>query len=323
MKTKTEKNLNRELLQSAIISNSILEPFISKSHDSLLRGSGNMTLAALEYLKQRGMTEKTIIDNKIGYVGKYDKIPEEILHYGNDLLPIPKDEDEKPRNLFWFLLNKIIVPVYDEFGYVVGLATRTPSFEKGNSWWNMPAPFYKGQHLYLLDKCKKAIFEKNKVYLVEGYMDALILNQYGIDNCVAVMGTALTLRKIGLIARYCNRVCLCFDVDKNNAGQNAKDSAVAQLNKLVFCDEISVLDNLPVGVDPDDFVIKNGVDEFYKHEKVLNSNEIEKVLESIKDLKKQRKEDAKIAREEKIKENVKLREEQRIEAERKKILIPK
>lgn len=294
--TMMQKKQNEQIAMSTqalqLMRHNVLSFFVEKSHATLMNDTGSMTLNAMDYLKDRGMTDQTIIDNKIGYISKYDKVPDEIIHYGNDLLPQPKDENEKPRNLIYFLLDKIVVPIYDEFGLVVGLATRTPSHEKGHSWWNMPAPFYKGNHLFLLNKNKEEIFKQNKIYLVEGYMDALILSQYGLKTVVAVMGTALTLRKIGLIARYCNQVCICFDFDKNKAGQNAMNKSVAQLNKLLFCDKIAVIDDLPMGVDPDDFVIKNGVEEFCSHEKVLTGVDISNIVAEIKAEKKRKLDDA-------------------------------
>jgi DNA primase len=174
-----------------------------------------------------------------------------------------------------------VVPIYSEFGEAVGLATRKPSTAPGNSWWNMPAPFKKGNYLFMLDKARKAIFAKNKAYIVEGYMDALIPNQAGLDNVVSIMGTATTLRRIGLLARYCNNVCICMDADENKAGQNAQDLAVSLLRRFDFCESISVIMGLPIGVDPDEYVMEYGLNKFLSLEKTLSASEIRKICKEV------------------------------------------
>ena len=144
--------------------------------------------------------------------------------------------------------------------------------EAGNTWWN--CPFKKGHHLFLLDKARKDIYSNNKIYLVEGYIDALVLSQEGLNNVVGLMGVTISSRKLGLIVRYCNNICLCMDVDKNQAGQKAQDKAICTLDKFDICESISILDNMPVGKDPDEFVLENGLKGFLNKERILTGAEI-------------------------------------------------
>lgn len=265
----------------------LLKDFVLKCHRTLIdvdkigETQDQEVITARDYLYSRNVLEKSIKSVTIGYCKGDEELPDPVRFFGEEL----RKEDDK-WDLSYYVKGRIIVPVYSEFNSLVGFATRKPTKEPGNTWWNLPAPFRKGGHLFLLNLAKKSIFEKNKVYLVEGYMDATILRQHGLDNVVGIMGTALTSRKIGLIARYCNNVCLCFDTDQNESGQKARDISVAILKKFDFCDSISVINDLPVGIDPDDFVTANGLDAFLKKEVVLKDSEIEKICRKVSKQKK-------------------------------------
>lgn len=268
----------------------ILDSFV-KNCNSVLIGKDNDDISnVMDYLQFRGLTEESVKLYNIGYCPVDMAIPDEISHFGSEFREFEVGEDR--RDLSFFLSGRLIIPVYDEFDECVGLATRKPTFKKGETWWNLPTPFYKGKHLYLLNKARRSMIEKNKVYLVEGYMDALYLRQEKLQNTCGIMGTALTLRKIGLLSRYCSNICICFDVDKNNAGQEAAHKAICQLHRLNFCDSISIINTLPVGVDPDEYVRKNGLDSFLAHEKILNDNDIREICEEVAKSIKRKKEDA-------------------------------
>lgn len=268
----------------------ILREFIEKCHNNLISGQDSESQNAMEYLQLRGLTKETILYHKIGFCYSNENLDDGIRYYGNELLVLAPGEEK--RDISYFLKGRIIVPVFDEFGIPVGLGSRKPTYNKGESWWNMPAPFYKGRHLFLLDKAKKSIFETGKVYLVEGYMDALYLFQQGLTNVVCIMGTSLSDRKIGLIARYCDNVCICFDMDANESGQEASMKAICRIRKFNFCESISTIVGIPVGVDPDEFVQKNGLDSFLSKEHDLSSEEIKKMGELLQELMQKRKEDA-------------------------------
>lgn len=251
-----------------------LSKFVKKCHSNLINCNTDEISIAFDYLTKRGMNEQTIRENHIGYCNIKDIVPDEIAFYGKENNKINKGNS-------YFIKGRIIVPIYSEFGEVVGFATRKPTFESGNTWWNLSRPFKKSVHLFLLEKSRKNIFDSNKIYLVEGYMDALILNQYGIKNTVCLMGTNLSPRQIGLIARYCSNICLCLDCDKNNAGQKAQRKLIYSLKKFDFHDSISVIEGLPIGEDPDVFIVKNGKEDLLKLERKLDVSEIAKIYKEV------------------------------------------
>jgi len=253
-----------------------LVQFIQECHQNLLNDSTDETDKARIYLKKRHLTLETIKQHNIGYCPRGQNIPDAIKYYGK------KEDDEKTKSGYTYFINgRVIVPVYSEFGHAVGFATRKPTFEAGNTWWNLPKPFKKGQHLYLLNKARKAMFDKNKVVIVEGYVDALQLYQAGLHEVVALMGTKLTPRTIGLIARYCDNICLCLDADANMSGQVGMEKAIYSLKEHDFYDSISVISGLPIGEDPDIYVAKHGIKELLCKEKELTSKEIGTIWKKI------------------------------------------
>lgn len=253
-----------------------LDQFIRKCHDNLLSEQGE-SVVALQYLQnERHLKSNTILINQIGYCNSKDILPDEIKFFGKSA-----GEMLNGNGYNYFIQGKVILPVFSEFGKIVGFATRTPSSEPDNTWWNLSLPFHKSHHLFLLDKVRKEVFENNKIYLVEGYIDAIVLRQEGLKGIVSVMGTNLSPRTVGLIARYCNNVCVCLDVDENKSGQKGQDKIIYILKKFDFCDSISVIEGLPVKEDPDVFVIKNGVSEFLKKERKLTDSEINCIYKKV------------------------------------------
>jgi DNA primase len=117
--------------------------------------------------------------------------------------------------------------------------------------------FRKGELLYGLHATYKAIREKGKVVIVEGYMDFLALLQQGVHEVVASLGTALTANQVRKLKGYAKEAMLVFDSDE--AGRNAAlKSLPVFLNEGMTARAVA----LPKGHDPDSFVKKNGVQGF-------------------------------------------------------------
>jgi DNA primase len=242
-----------------------LQDFSESCHERLMNGT--KVDAPRRYLTEKRLfTKQTLITHGIGYCPWGIDLDPSIRYYGED------QDDPDKRDWQYSIWGRIIVPICDEFGNVISLSTKKPAIGK-HPWWNLP--FVKSHSLFLINKAKKTMYMDNKVYVVEGYADALTLYQNGLKNVVAIMGTALTLRKIALIARYCDNVCFCFDVDENQSGQKASVTSILMVDKYRFCENISVIDTIPVGEDPDSFVQNNGIEAYLKHERVLSKKDIQ------------------------------------------------
>jgi len=249
----------------------ILNEFTNKCRKNIFLNE-ECSKDALAYLIQaRLLDEYTIKRFQIGYCFPDAYVEQGVRQYGGTI-----DKDYS-----YFLKNKIIVPIYEEFGKdVVGIGTRSPVVEK-SSWWNSPYPFQKGLHLFNLNKARKYMFNLNKAYIVEGYMDAITLYQAGIKNVVAVMGTKLTLRHIGLLSRYCENFCFCFDVDENSSGQNARDNSIVATNRLGVCKKMTKIDSIPKGEDPASFVSKFGKKSFLDLEESIPPKQLAEIIQRV------------------------------------------
>jgi len=258
------------------IAQDTLAPFIERCHSVLVNDAQDESKKAREYLSSRNISAESITEHKIGYCPLKESLSEDIRSYGKSPYGNGGVKDYS-----YFIRGKIVVPVYTEFNQITGFATRSPSHEPGNAWWNLPLPFKKSEHLFLLNKTRKNIFDKNKIYVVEGYMDAILLYQAGLKEVVSLMGISLYPRKIGLMLRYCSHICFCMDTDENKSGQIAQEKAIYTLKQFAMFDTISIINGLPIGEDPDVYVTKHGLPQFLSLEKQLTSPEIKEICKKV------------------------------------------
>ena len=148
--------------------------------------------------------------------------PEEIVESGL----VIKTEDNKYYDRF---RGRIMFPIHNISGAVVGFTGRVlPAYDDGKSgkYVNTPetAVYHKSSILYNYDKAKKSMSETRKVVLVEGQMDVIMSTQAGVENVLAVSGTAFTDSHVKMIKRLADEVILSFDNDK--AGESAMYRAI-------------------------------------------------------------------------------------------------
>jgi DNA primase len=84
--------------------------------------------------------------------------------------------------------------------------------------------FRKSHQLYGLDKSREAIRREGQVLVMEGYTDVVAAWQSGIDQVVAVLGTALGEQHVRILKRFAERVVLVLDGDA--AGQRRADEVL-------------------------------------------------------------------------------------------------
>ncbi len=157
--------------------------------------------------------------------------------------------------------RRIIFPIFDIRGRIVGFGGRIIG-EGGPKYLNTPETpiFHKGSILYGLNFSYKAIRQKGKAILVEGYMDWIALWKCGIENSVATLGTALTQNHIRRLKGYADEVILIFDSDE--AGKKA-----ALRSFHLFANESvpAKVVILPEGHDPDSFLNRYGREVFLEY----------------------------------------------------------
>ncbi|WP_313960782.1 DNA primase [uncultured Parvimonas sp.] len=217
-----------------------------------------------QYLSKRGINQKSINLFFIGYADEnwksfYNelKLKKMDIKIAEELGLIIKTKTGDYIDRF---RNRIMFPILNTSKKIIGFGGRT-IVDDSAKYLNSPESvvFKKGDNIYALDKIIENNI-RNKVLIVEGYMDVISLYQSGINYVVAGLGTAFTESQARLIKRYFrNNVYLCYD------GDNAGISATEKTN-FVF-NEISVKPNiimLPDKLDPDDYIKKYGLNEFNK-----------------------------------------------------------
>ncbi len=173
-------------------------------------------------------------------------------------LIVQKGEPPEKLNFFDRFRGRLMIPLHDTSGNVIGFAGRI-LFEGQPKYLNSPeTPVYKKRdHLFGLNAAKEAIRKNDRVILVEGYFDQIQAFQNGICNIVATSGTAFTPQHAALLRNFTRNAVLVFDSDK--AGQNAIDRAYEVLNDQGF--KVFVL-ALPEGQDPDSYIQAQGSEVF-------------------------------------------------------------
>ena len=115
--------------------------------------------------------------------------------------------------------------------------------------------FSKSEQLYGLDLAKDAIQKGRHALLMEGYTDVVIARQLGLENVVAILGTALVAGHIQLIRRFADRVTLVLDGD--DAGRKRANDVLEIF--LAHQMDLRII-TLPDGLDPCDFLLTHGAD---------------------------------------------------------------
>ncbi len=183
----------------------------------------------------------------------------------------------KNGNLFDRFRDRLMFPIIDVRGNVIGFGGRIMNNQDKSAAKYLNSPetliFNKRKNLFALNLAKKS--KLGYMILVEGYMDAIALHQFGFDCAVASLGTALTEDGANLLARYTEQVVLIYDGDE--AGQNATKRAIPILEKAGL--QVKVL-QMRDAKDPDEYLKKFGADRF----KLLleeSSNRVEYQLNAI------------------------------------------
>jgi len=211
----------------------------------------------LNYLEKRGINDNTIEKYRLGYAPMgWDVLTnflKEKSYSYEELIKSGLTKRSKTEGKFLdYFRDRIIFPIFDLPGRIVGFGGRVLD-DSLPKYINSPETliYNKGSNLYSLNFAKEDIRKKNSAIIVEGYTDVLITQQYGFNNVVASLGTALTIKQIELIKRFTDTVLIAYDAD--SAGNMATLRSLDLLVKSGL--EVKVID-LPPSFDPADFLIK-------------------------------------------------------------------
>ncbi|MGL4374481.1 MAG: DNA primase, partial [Turicibacter sp.] len=221
---------------------------------------------ALQYLLDRGMTIESIEKFGIGLAPSHQDALVKTLDHNKYSLPLATQVgliNEHQNRFYDRFKSRIMFPIADKMGKVVGFSGRIFGDQDASlgKYVNSPETplFQKGKLVYNLSEAKMSIRRHNQVLLFEGFLDVISAVEAGFLQSVATMGTAFTEDHARELRRLTDQVIICYDGDK--AGFAAANKAIPILMAQNF--SISVLD-LPLNLDPDEYIKKYGSDAFSK-----------------------------------------------------------
>ncbi|KRW33510.1 DNA primase [Acinetobacter baumannii] len=218
---------------------------------------------AKNYFKQRGLSDQTIQFWRLGYAPEDWQHLEKAFPYdieGLKQLGLIRSSDSGRD--FDLLRDRVIFPIRDPKGRVVGFGGRALNDEIKPKYINSPDSevFHKNQLLYGLYEGRK--LKANDWLMVEGYMDVIALQQYGITGAVATLGTASNTEHLNILFKQNNRITIAFDGDA--AGQKAARRTLEIALPLLNDGRELKFFVLPNDHDPDSLIRREGVENFQK-----------------------------------------------------------
>ena len=222
--------------------------------------------AAREYLRSRGLLPATIDRFQLGFAPQsWDWLLRQAAAAGigrDDLvkagLAIERDDRSGHYDRF---RGRVMFPIRDPQGRCVAFGGRVLPGDRPDSAKYINSPetplFSKSSMLYGLDTAREAMATSRRAVVVEGYTDCLAARQAGIDDVVAVLGTALGERHAKLLRRYADRIILVLDGD--DAGRRRANEVL----EVLLAEPIDVrIARMPSGVDPCELILEQGRDAF-------------------------------------------------------------
>jgi DNA primase len=217
---------------------------------------------ARQYFVNRGISKDSAFMFKLGYASdSWDGLSLYLRSKGFNLSVIEKAGLVIPRENGGYydrFRNRVIFPILDNRERVVAFGARVLDNSLPKYINSPETPIYtKGKNLYGLHLSKDSIRENDYAVIVEGYLDFIMPYQHGFNNIVASLGTALTSEQVNLLKRYTHNAVMVFDPD--TAGEIA---TMRSLDVFIESGMSVKIASLPKGYDPDNYVRKEGIEEF-------------------------------------------------------------
>ena len=213
------------------------------------------------YLKNRMLSDKTIRSYGIGYskdswTDLYDHLTK--MGYREDeLLELNLISKSKNGNYIDRFRDRVMFPIINRNNRIIGFGARTFGDAKPKYLNSRETPiFHKGSNVFNINIISRES-TRERIILVEGYMDVISLYNSGINYSVASLGTSLTIDQANIIKKMARDIYICYDSD--SAGINATSRAIDIFLQASVKPKIIELEG---GLDPDDFIKKYGVEGF-------------------------------------------------------------
>ena len=231
---------------------------------------------ARDYLQRRGIDAQVAAQFKLGFApDSWDALRNHLEQAGYSPHSLHRADlvkhNEERDSFYDSFRNRLIVPIHDRQGRIIGFGGRVLD-DSLPKYLNTAETslFHKSHVVYGLDRAYSAIRQADSVVIVEGYMDVIAAHQFGFENVVACLGTALTEEQLRQLQRYTDNFILALDAD--TAGQQATLRGLNQARQALKRKAKPVLTptgrmhvehrlsanlritTLPEGRDPDDII---------------------------------------------------------------------
>ncbi len=222
---------------------------------------------AVSYIKKRQLPADIVAKFGMGYSLGFTQIVEHLysLGYTREEMLESGVCKEKDGRIYDAEANRLIFPIIDIYGQVIGFCGRTleakPEFAKYLNTADTPL-FNKRNTLFAINYLKKKRQQAQKidyVIICEGQMDVITLHKAGFDTAVASMGTALTAEQAKLVKRFSDNIYICYDGDAAGKKATLRGLDILAENNL----NVKVV-SLPEGLDPDEVINKYGAEGYKK-----------------------------------------------------------
>jgi len=220
---------------------------------------------ALKYLSERKLSNDIIKHFGIGLSPKDGDSLYQFLRSKDysvtDMINLGLVKQADNGSYYDLFFGRLMFPIKNEFGKIIAFSGRSLNKDDNIKYINSPESilFKKGEVIYNFHAAKLPARKLKTMILVEGFFDVISTHQAGIENVIATMGTALTLKQAKLIKKNCDKIILAYDGD--NAGIKASISAIKILMGVGLLVEVLAI---PDRLDPDDYILKFGTDRFKK-----------------------------------------------------------
>jgi DNA primase len=218
--------------------------------------------AARAYFADRGLDDSTIAKFTLGYApDQWDAIKNALGTSVQRIALMEKagmlTSGERGSKYDRFR-HRVMFPILDRRGRTIAFGGRVLVKEDTPKYLNSPETplFHKGRELFGLWQVREAHQKIPRLVVVEGYMDAISLHQFGVPQAVATLGTATTRDHAEILFRQCADVYFCFDGDR--AGRQAAWRAVESVLPRMRDGRQALFLFLPDGEDPDSLIRKEG-----------------------------------------------------------------
>ena len=233
-------------------------------HDTLFTPEG---AAALSYLRRRGLSDGVIRRFGLGASpDDWSVLSDKLLSMGYTLdeltlagLTVRKKTENGKDRYFDMFRSRAMFPIIDAYGNVLAFGGRTLDKREPKYLNTADTPVFNKRKGVFAANLLRQQRHLDRVILVEGYMDVVSLTQFGVTGVCATLGTALTGEQARLLKRFAPMVYLGYDGD--SAGQHAILRGLDILEQENI--PARVLD-FPDGLDPDEFIRRDGADGFAK-----------------------------------------------------------